>query len=361
MSASSVKQSNTPRWNTQPKVARLKPEQLYMFTVYLDTMIRCGISLLPCLEVLSRGGDLRLCNCAEQLARDVEAGMRFSMALSRQPATFSSSYVRIMQTAEATGKMGECLRRLAVTLNRQNDTSRRLFGALFYPAFLVVASALLVGAMVYFVFPMIIKVTQDAGVDPPALTRNLMTLAQPKVLIIGLSTLLVSGLAFVHIVRHRTWGPVLRRILEAYTPPGRFYVRVLLLRCARQLALLLDSGVDMMRALTYAASMGEGSVLLSEAFEDVLLKTRSGETLADSFASHSVFPSMLSAMVSVSDMAGDTQRMLNQFCDVLEDQLNNELSTVTSLLEPMMLALMGVVIGVILLAAFMPIYDLAKF
>ena len=333
---------------------RMKAWQVYLFTVHLHAMLRCGMPLIQGLDVLARSGPLATQRASRRLLKDVECGLRFSQALSRQPESFATGYVRIIQTAEETGKLVECLDRLSQTLDRQNQTVRRLFSALIYPSFLLAASVAMVTAMIYLVFPMIVRVTADAGVHPPALTRALIWLSQPWVLIV-LACAVVALLAAAQFALRQ---PALRRLSEEHFPPMQFYVQVQVLRSIRQLALMLESGVDLLRSLVHGGQVGDGSLLVREAYAEILRKTRAGEALPRCFAEQSVFPRTLTGMLSVCDETGQTAPMLHRFCDMLEESLNSRIDIVTALLEPIMLGLMGFVIGLILIAAFLPIYQL---
>ena len=334
--------------------------QLHLFTVYLDTMLRCGMSLAPALNVLTAAGESESRYCARQVVKDVESGYKLSQALGRHPESFPATYARVIETAEQTGRLTESLGRLALSLDKQNQTTRRLTAALVYPIFLVLSSITMVTVMLYFVFPMVIKVTQDAGVDPPALTQALIRLTTTRSLGLIVLGVLVVCLFLWRILTHARTGPFLRRLLEEFFPPVRFYAQTQVLNSIRQLAMMLESGLDLVKALRYANHIGEGSVLVREAFEDIIRRVRTGDTLVSCMERHPVFPKTLTAMVSVSDYAGDAQVMLNRFCDLYEENLNNQLDAVTSLIEPILLASMGVVIGTILLAAFLPIYNLIK-
>jgi type IV pilus assembly protein PilC len=294
------------------------------------------------------------------MVRDIESGMRFSQAMSRQPETFPSSYRRVVETGEQTGRLGDTLARLAVTLDRQTQTTRRIKGALVYPACLLASSLLLVAGMLYFVFPMLIHVTEDAGVEPPALTRLLIVLASKKMAVCLLLGLAVGAVLLKQLWNHPRWGPPWQRFVEENTPPGRFLTRARLLACIRQLAMMLESGVDLLRSIQYSGNVGEASLLLSEAFEDVYQRVKFGESMTQCMSRHEVFPRALTGMVSVAEEVGDAHVSLYRFCDMFEDNLNNQLDSATALIEPVLMASMGLVIGLILVAAFLPIYNLVS-
>lgn len=323
-------------------------------------MLGCGMNLIQALCVLCDSGELPIQVCASNLVRDIESGMKFSQAMSRQPETFPSAYRRVIETAEQTGRLGDTLARLGVTLERQAQTARRIKGALVYPICLLASSLLLVSGMLYFVFPMLIHVTQDAGVDPPPVTQFLITVASKKAaLVLVLATMLLSVI-IRQIWNHPRWGPPLQRFTELRTPPGRFLTRARLLSTIRQLAMMLESGVDLLRSIQYSGNVGEASLLLREAFEDVYQRVKYGETMTRSMSRHEVFPKALTGMVSVADEVGETHASLYRFCEMFEDSLNNQLDAATALIEPVLMASMGLVIGFILVAAFLPIYNLVS-
>lgn len=336
----------------------LKPSELLLFTVHLETMLRCGLQIVNALDILARGDELQPREAAARLASDVSQGMMLSRAMARQPESFPPSYYRVVEVGEATGQMAEVLGRLALTLNQQNRTRHLLRGALTYPLFLLGACGVMVTVMLYFVFPMVVKVTQDAGVQPPFLTRTLIYVTGwDKLVFLVVSSLLVGG-GLAALLRQPRFGPPLRRFAEAWTPPGRFFAQTRVLASVRQLAVMMECGVDMLRALNGSFHVGEDSVLVREAFEDIVKRVRAGEMLSECFARHPVFPGTLAGMVSVSDSVGDTHRMLHRTADLIEENLNHQINTVTAAMEPILMGVMGVVVGTLLLAAFLPIYNL---
>lgn len=347
-------------WQAHRARPRLTSSQLQLFTSYLATMLNCGMDLVQALSVLSDGGELHLQIVASNVIRDIESGMKLSQAMSRQPETFPASYRRVIETAEETGRLGETLARMVATLERQTQTVKRVRGALVYPCCLLACSVLLVAGMLYFIFPLLISVTREAGVEPPALTRLLIALVSKKAaaLIVFLGLTLVVGLRAAWI--HPRFGPVVQRFFEEDTPIGRFLTRARLLACIRQFAMMLESGVDLLKSILYSGKVGESSLLLSEAFDDVYQRVKMGHSLTKSLSRHSVFPMALVGMVSVADEVGETHQCLYRFCDLFEEDLNGQIDASTALIEPVLMAGMGLVVGFILVAAFLPIYNLVQ-
>lgn len=338
----------------------LKGEDLELFTLHLATMLSVGMGLTPALDVLSNSENEELGLCSELLVRDLESGYTLSAAMRHQSRTFPMSFVRVVETGEVTGKMADCLFRLYRTLERGNKTKRRLQGALTYPAFLLTTCAALVFLILYYIFPMVISVTKTSGVQPPALTRFFIYLTRGSTLM-NLAVFGLLGLAILVVVaRNPKTGTRLRRFFEERTPFGRFFVLTMVLASCRHLALMIGSGVDLLRSLVHSGNIGERSILVREAFDDVIHRVKLGSELSQSMELHSVFPKALPGMVAVSEESGSLEPLLTRFCDVLEDDINTKISVATAALEPMILMFMGILIGTVLIAAFLPIYELVR-
>ena len=159
-------------------------------------------------------------------------------------------------------------------------------------------------------------------------------------------------------LRNPTGENRFRIFLESKTPPGRFLVLTTVVTSLRQMALMLETGTDLLSALRLAKELGEQSVLLNGAYHDIEERVRAGQYLSEGFEAHSVFPKLLPAMVKVSEEAGDVHSMLYRFCDIVEDEMQSKIDTFSALLEPLMMGAMGFVVGTILLAAFLPVYQL---
>lgn len=337
---------------------RLSLGQLHIFTVHLHLMFRSGINLHEALSILSNQIDEIPALSARYLAQDLEKGLSFSVALKKQSASFPEAYVRVIEAGEESGLLEQSLARLAENLEKQSSVRQSLKGALIYPTFLLAGCGTLVCAMLYLIFPMVLSVTGDAGVEPPALTRMIMELTRPAVGVTLAVSAILSGMLFYTLWRSNRWGPPIRKLVEGYTPPGRFFVNMGILESTRQLSMLISSGVDIVRSLTFAARAAGGSVLLSEAYEKIVQDVRLGADLSTSYAEFPFFPPMLVSMLAVSEEAGNASTALNHFCLCLEEDLDLKLRHFTTLLEPMLLAGMGGIVGVLLVAAFMPIYNL---
>lgn len=338
----------------------LSQEQVLRMTYQLATALEGGLGLIPSLLVLVESTDEATAAALTRLIRQMERGESFSAALAEQPESFTSSYRRVVETAQETGSLTFTMGRLAKTLEQQSMTRRRLIGALIYPVTLLLAALCMMFAMLYFVLPMILTVTREAGVEPPLLTRFLMALGDRRLLLGGVGTVTVSVLIGRTAWSHPRLGPKLHRFFESETPPGRFLNRYRLAATTRQMALMLEGGVDILRAILYSGRVGEDSLNLRLAFQNLYERVKEGESLTHAMERDPFFPKLLTAMVSVAEEVGDLPRMLYSYSALCEDSVRDQIDTATHLIEPLLLAGMGFGVGLILVGGFLPIYQLAN-
>ena len=323
-------------------------------------MIRCGIGLLNALEALAKQNDEETAACAGLVASDLASGLQFSEALKRLPETFSESYIGVIKAAEESGTLEASLEHLSRIIHRQYDTRRALSSAMFYPLFLVISCGLLVAIMLFFVFPMVISVTVAANVEIPAMTAMLMKVSSPK---FGLAALLLLGVFITLLIivkRTPRWREPLQTRLERNNPFGRFYVRVQLLESLRQFSALLSNGVDILRAVKLASGVSSSCLSLSQGYESVKGMLSLGVPLSEALEEQECFPQMFVGIIAVSADVGNTPELVDYYCEQLEEELDLTLRSFSSIIEPVMMGVLGTVIGAILIAAFMPIYNLVQ-
>ena len=351
--------TNIIEWYEQRPIY-FKPEELYQFSVNLELMLASGIGISRALEVLAGADEPAFREVCGKVSRDIASGHSLSSALTLQPKSFPNSFCRLIQTGEMTGKVTECLARVAATHQQELKLKRILKKAITYPAVLLVASSMMIFLVLFYVFPMIINVTMEAGVDPPAITLFVQKVASKKTLGVMVGLLAFTFLAYKIAFSRPTWSRQVRYFFETYTPVGRFYARSQVVMALRQLALMLECGTDMVRSLRMTGKVGEGSFLVGVAFRDLEKRIKEGELLSTGFAAHKVFPRSLSAMAEVAEELGETHGIIYHFCDIAEDDIQTRVSAMSAAFEPILMGVMGFIIGTILLAAFLPVYQLVN-
>lgn len=345
--------------NPGSRYDRLDAAALQAFTGHLSLLLRCGFPLNQILETLASGSE-SLGTVARQLSLDIFRGSSLSQAMSRQPRSFPMSYIQVVKTGEVSGRLSDTLERLARNLEQQNNLNKLLFQILIYPCTLFLVSALLMAFGIYGIFPMIIRVTADNNVELPAITRALMVASSPQVLALAFVGVLLLAGGIVGLLRHpRTAGPT-RELWETFSPVGRFQVETRLVVCVRQLALMLDCGIDILRALRHLEELCADRLTLRLAFGKLQRWVQDGHPLHEGLSQHEVFPPFLTSMIAAGEETASVATMLDRAAEVMEEDLQRRARTLATLAEPLMIGFLGIGVGTILLATLLPIYNLVN-
>lgn len=338
----------------------LNHTELRIFTSHLCMLMASGVDLARSLDTMSNSPMERFGPVAARLCFDLETGRNLSGAMECQALTFNDSYIRVVQVAELGGGLVAVLDRLSRRLEEQGKTRARVKGALIYPTFLIASAVLMVALMVYILLPMLLTVTTQAGVEPPYLTQLLMQASDPRWLAVVLGSCAAGWFLYGALRLDPTWGPRLQRLNERIPLFGTFFVNMHLASSLRELAFLLGTGIDILVALRCARRLAAPCLSLREAYSLVISEVREGNLLWESMEKAGTFPESVVAMVSVGEYGGDLATLLSRYVDILDQNQSDQLEQFVLLLEPLILIAMGLVIGLILLAAFLPIYGLIQ-
>ena len=344
------------RW---PGPARIRPREVTLFTRQLATLLRSGVPLLRSLEVLqAQEGNRALARVIGHLADTVRAGHPLSAGLAEHPRVFDSPFVPMVRAGEAGGVLEGGLARLATYRENSERLRGRLRSATAYPAVVVAVALAVVVLLLVQVVPQFERIFADllGGAELPALTRG----------VVGIGRLLRDH--FPLLVGAVLPGTVLAGWFLR-SGPGRRWAEGLLLRlprirglvtkatvarCARSLGTLLANGVPILEALTITRGV-VGPHRFAEALRRIHDRVRDGETLAAPMAGERLFPPMVTSMVEVGEETGQLEEMLGRVADAYEEEVDREVNTVTSLLEPVLIVFLAVVVGGVVLALFLPI------
>lgn len=339
---------------------KLNSTDLQMFTSHLALLLSCGFPLVKILETLGAGEPPQSEVCAK-LGQDIFQGASLSKAMSHQPESFPANYIHVVRVGETTGRLTDCLDRLAVTLEQKNRLGQLLFQILIYPAVLLVVCILLMGFAVYGIFPMIIKVTSESKVELPAITKALVYISSAQFLATVTIALMLMAALVAAVLRNPARARRVRLFWETSTPIGHFQVESCMVTCLRQLALMLECGIDLMRALALLKDVATDSLLLEKAFVAMQFNISQGYLLGHCFADNPVFPGFVTLMVSAGEESASTHLMMNRAADIMEDDLYRQARTLATLAEPVMLGFLGISVGTIMLATLLPIYKMVNF
>lgn len=335
-------------------------KDLALFTRQFATMINAGLPLVQCLEILAKQVEKDVFRkTITQVMRDVESGSTLADALSKHPSVFSSLYVSMVEAGEAGGVLDVILQRLALYLEKITALKRKVKGAMTYPAVICVVTFAASAFMLIFIIPTFAKLYADFGGELPSLTRFVM----------GLSHLLRSrwylllgllGGGFFGFKRYYSTSKghdTIDRLMLELPIIGPVLLKSSIARFTRTLGTLISSGVPILDGLETTANAA-GNVVIREA----VLKTRasisSGQTIAGPLRESGVFPPMVVQMISVGEETGALDEMLSKVADFYDEEVDAAVESLASVLEPLMIVVMGGVVGVMLVSMYLPIFKL---
>lgn len=336
----------------------IKKKELSEFTRKLSTLLQAGLTILRCLEVLrDQEKNVVFRWIVSDLAETIRSGGSFSDALAKYPKEFDFLYVNMARAGEASGMLDVSLARLAAYLEKTQRMKSRLVAAMTYPVVVMFLASLIVLAILIFVVPSFeaIFVEQLGRESMPMLTRYV---------------LMISRFVVTH------WYVVFGGLIGLYllfrfigkTGPGRsFYdwlklrlagigelsVKVYVIRFSRTLGTLIESSVPILEALRITRD-GCGNVHVMNAVERVRSRVKDGDSIASTLAATKIFPLMVPSMIEVGEETGDLPEMLNQIADVYDEEVDNAISSLTSVVQPLMIVGFAFAIVIIVVSLFLP-------
>ena len=345
---------------------KVKLKDLAVFSRQFATMISSGLSLLRTLNILSEQTENPLlAKTIGTLRDDVEKGASLSGSMSKHPKVFSNLFVAMVRAGETGGQLDTVLMRVADNFEADYRLRQKVKSAMTYPIVVAGIAALLVTIMLLFVVPTFAGMFTGLGGTLPLPTKILLTLSQQaKILVPLFIVLAVVGTIVYKRSRKSSADVRLRTDQFKLKIPifGDLFQKVAVSRFTRTLALLLRAGVPILQALDIVAD-STGNEVLARAAGDVKESVRSGETMASPLAKHEVFPPMVVQMIAVGEDTGALDAMLDKISDFYDQEVESTTEQLTSLIEPIMIAVLGGIVGAMVIALYMPmfkIFDLIK-
>jgi type IV pilus assembly protein PilC len=344
----------------------IKLEDLALMTRQLATMISSGLSLMRALMVLeSQTQNKRLMSTVIAIRQDIESGASLSSALSRHPKIFSQLYVSMIRAGETGGFLEASLLRVADQLEAQNKLRRQVKSAMVYPAVVSTIAICVVAAMLIFIIPVFAGVFKQFNGNMPSLTQHTIAASnflrhQWYLVVFGLPALVFG---FRKWKSSKTGRPVWDRFrLKAPAKIGTIVQKIALARWSRTLSSLTSAGVPMLEAIEVTGRTA-GNTVVENAMAAVRDSVQGGGTIASALAGESIFPSLVTNMVRVGEETGALDTTLAKVADFYEDQVEAAVKSLTSILEPIMIVIIGSIVGFMILAMYLPmfhVYDAIK-
>jgi type IV pilus assembly protein PilC len=342
------------------KSKSVKAKDLAVFTRQFSVMIGAGLPLVQCLDILgTQAEDKNFGEVILATRADVEGGASLADAMKKHPKTFDSLFTNMIAAGEAGGILDAILKRLATYIEKAVKLKGQVKSAMVYPIAVIVIATLVVGAILWKVIPTFAQLFAGLGADLPLPTRIVIALSNGLVRYMPFIVVGMVALVFGFRAYYRTPGGrmVIDRVVLRMPVLGILMRKIAVARFCRTLSTLLASGVSILEALDITARTAGNAVV-----EEGILTTRKsierGETIAGPLKQTEVFPPMVVQMIGVGEATGALDTMLAKIADFYEEEVDVAVAGLLTLLEPLMIALLGGIVGGIVIAMYLPIFSL---
>ena len=354
---------NLSLWtNLDITASKISADDLTMFYLQLGNMLDAGLPLLTALRSMQGQIDNRsLKKSVSEITRRIEGGESLSEGMSRFPKIFPPLYRNLIQVGETSGNLGYVLANIAELNESKEELNHQIRSALAYPIILILASVAVVVFMMMWLIPAFIVIFDRSNIPLPTPTRVLYALSlflkSNWPVVSGLIVILFVGgklLLRLHFVKYR-WD----QFWLSVPVIGLLTKRIEISRWARNIALMLRSGVPLLKALQISKSL-TGNAVFEETLRLAPDSVEAGGKLAEAIQKNGVFPNDVIQMVATGESSGSLDKMLHKVSEFYDQLVTRSLKKLTSMIEPTFILLMGVVVGFIMLSIFLPIFDMIK-
>ncbi|UCF57238.1 MAG: type II secretion system F family protein [Deltaproteobacteria bacterium] len=342
----------------QPKV---KNKDIVIFTRQFSTMIDAGLPLVQGLTILAEQSENRTFkNILKEVTKDVEGGSTLAEAMKKHPKVFDELFVNLVAAGEVGGILDTILRRLADYIEKAEKLKKRIKGALTYPIVVVAVAVIVIGVILVFVIPVFEEMFAGFGAALPAPTQlvvNMSRFIKSNIhwIIIALVALFIGFRQY----RNSSGGRKTTDNLSLKLPVfGELLKKVAVARFTRTLGTMIQSGVPILDSLEIVAKTS-GNVILEEIIYEVRGSIAEGQTIAEPLSETDVFPGMVVQMISVGEATGALDTMLGKIADFYDDEVDAAVEALTSMLEPLLMLFLGGSIGGLVIAMYLPIFQMA--
>jgi len=341
---------------------KVKLEDLVIFSRQLATMVEAGIPLVNVLDILGQQVENKAFGeTVKKLKDDVETGSSFSQALAKHPRIFSALYINMVRAGESSGMLDEILNRVAVYLEKTATLQRKVKSAMVYPIAVITISIAITIFLLVKVVPTFKGIFDMLGGSLPLPTQILLAVSDflRKWFVYGLVGVIVAVIAIMRGSKTEGGKLALDTIVLKLPVFGNIIKKVSVAKFSRTFSTLVKSGVPILSSLDIVAKTS-GNKIVEKAVNNAKKAVQEGKNLADPLSKTSVFPPMVVRMISVGEQAGELEKMLSKIADFYDEQVDAAVDGLTSLIEPMIILFLGVIVGGIVLAIFMPIFKITE-
>ncbi len=349
-------------YEKQAKKAKIKLAVLCTFTQQLASMLEAGLALVSALDALQEQTEHPVFRIIiREVKNDVASGTSFSEAVAKYPRAFPNLFISMVEAGEASGGLASLMGKVAVYFENSVRLAKKVKGAMVYPVSVIVLATVLVCVLMIFVIPKFAEMYSDFGKELPEFTQ----------FVIGISEFIQGNFFYIAgagfgigwAIKHFTATPKGRiikdQVLRHVMVVGSLIQKVSISRFCRTYAILLRSGVPILRALEIVAK-ASGNSYIESACRDITRDISQGGQLSDTVSELPYFPPTVKHMARAGEQTGNVDGMMDKVADFYDNEVNNTVDALTSLMQPLIIVFLGVVVGGIVIAMFLPIFNMAS-
>jgi len=341
---------------------RLKARDLSVFTRQFATMIDAGLTIVQCLDIQAEQTESKvLHNTLRTIKQDVEGGSTLAEDLRKHPKIFDDLYINMVQAGETGGVLNTILNRIALFIEKANKLKKKVKGAMIYPCTIIVVAVVVVAILLIFVIPVFAELYGSMGKALPAptqITINISNWVRANCLYMVFA--LVGIIAAIRFYYRTDNGQMnIDRLLLRLPVVGDLLRKVAVARFSQNMAILLSSGVPILDGLAITARTA-GNRVIEKAIMDSRVSISQGRTVAESLRESKIFPPMVCQMVAVGENTGGLDNMLRKVAELYEDEVDDAVANLTALMEPMIMVVLGVILGGLVISMYLPIFQLGS-
>jgi type IV pilus assembly protein PilC len=339
---------------------RIKTRDIVIFTRQFATMINAGLPLVQSLNILAQQTENKaLAEVTKAVVYDVESGNTLADAFAKHPRAFSDLYVNMVAAGEAGGILDTILQRLATFLEKNDALVRKVKGAMVYPAVILSVAVIAIAVLLIFVIPVFKDMFASVNLELPLPTRIVIGMSE---FLLGYWYLILAGIGGVIFAIRRYYATLNGRkridaMLLSSPVLGDLLRKSAVSRFTRTLGTLISSGVSILEGLEITAKTA-GNMVIHDAVMASRQSIAGGETIAAPLEKSKVFPPMVISMIAVGEQTGGLDEMLSKIADFYDEEVDVAVSALLSLMEPVMIVILGVVVGGMVVAMYLPIFDM---
>jgi type II secretory pathway component PulF len=348
--------------SVESMTSRISYKDLVLFSRQFSTLVGARVPIVQSLRILeSQVTNKGLIKVTQSLVQSVESGDSLSLALSRHPNVFGNIYVSLVRAGEASGNVSESLAYLADQLEKDYDLRSRVRGAMTYPVF-VLGALVLVGVLMFkFVLPSLVGILKEQDVQLPLISRILISVTDFFdvywwVVLLAIAGAIIAFRAYINTVSGRyLWDSVKTKIPIV----GQVLQNVYMARFSRNLATLVAGGIPIIKALQIIADI-INNVVYRDIMLDVATQVTNGKSISESLSKYEEFPPLVTQMVGVGEKTAQLDTILLKMASFYEKEVDTKVGMLSSLLEPIIILILGLAVGMLVAGVLMPIYNLAS-